>query len=196
MGLLILGPSPFFFFHFSLIFCFVSKPLFCPLFAYCCNPEIDFISFALFVEEFESIFMALCGVKLNSSLLHSVTSKVYYRRMIFLWVKYLSLGKKECRHTIWFGSKKKTVADAILKKGKRWSSCNQNPHLGSVLWCRNYVISWYKKREGGGLLDTGLATEVHGHELWIEIKMWRGTYFIFSSCYFLKISQFWCVKFK
>ena len=41
-----------FLFSFFAYLPFFSKPLFCPLCAYCCNPEIDFISFALIVEEF------------------------------------------------------------------------------------------------------------------------------------------------
>ena len=75
---------------------FFPEPLNCPQFANRCNHVIDFISFAVSVEVFESFFLAPGGVKLNSSLLSCITSKVYNGRMVFLKINHLSLGKQEC----------------------------------------------------------------------------------------------------
>ena len=55
---------------------FFPKSLFCPWFAYRCNHVIDFISFAIFVVEFESFLKAPGGVKLKRSLLSSINLKV------------------------------------------------------------------------------------------------------------------------
>ena len=86
---------------------FFSKPPFCPWFAYRSNHIIDFISFAVFVEELKFFFMAPWGVKLSHSLLGSITSKVFNGKMVFLWANFMSLDKQEYRHIISFWSQKK-----------------------------------------------------------------------------------------
>ena len=110
----------------------------------------------MFIEEFESLFMAPWGVKMNNSLLSTIISEVHYCRMIFLWVYSLFLGFQECGHVIWFRSREKTVADRISKKRKTviflkskspsWVSVTMSKSVINPIWhtwiCHWKAIKW------------------------------------------------------